>query len=170
MFLTGPAASPRRLGPRARLMIFRLYHARHQPNFGDRRMSKIKWMGCVVAIVLVGLAISGTAIADKGGKGKGGGGGGDDLTNPAFVYGDSYDQTLYLTTADGATTARLTKPPRKGGDRSAVCSPDGARIAFLRASRCQQNLVRPVHHTPGRHGSDVCQGVRRCRPPNPGCE
>jgi Tol biopolymer transport system component len=98
-------------------------------------MSKIKWFGPVVAVVLLALAMGVPSLSAKGKPGGGGGGGGSDtLTNPAFVYGESYDAGLYLTTVDGTATVRLTKPPRKGWDRSpAVWSPDGTLIAFLRA-------------------------------------
>jgi len=95
---------------------------------------------CLLAVSVVVLTLSACwlstgALAGKGGNkggGKGGGGTGEEpLANPAFVYEDVHDDGLFLTTADGTGTFRLTKPPRKGSDTSATWAPDGSRIAFL---------------------------------------
>lgn len=68
--------------------------------------------------------------------GKGGGGGGGDgsggLTNPAFVYRDTFDGGLFMLSSDGQLSERLTKPDKTAVDRRAAWSPNGEWLAFFR--------------------------------------
>jgi hypothetical protein len=81
-------------------------------------MSKIKWLGPVVAVAVFALAISGSALAGKGnGKGKGGGGGGGGETPAGLVY-FYLDGQMHAMNADGSAKAAL--PANVAGEPSQI--------------------------------------------------
>lgn len=98
------------------------------------RWQKTFSFGLLMLTAGVLLYSSGAAAAPPPGKGGGGGGngGGGGLTNPAFVYRDTWDGGLFLLSSDGSVSERLTKPGSGAADNAANWSPDGERLAFFR--------------------------------------
>jgi hypothetical protein len=76
-------------------------------------MSKFKWFGPVVAVVLLALAMGGPALSAKGKPGGGGGGGGE--TPPGVVYFYLSGQ-MHTMNADGSAKAAL--PANVAGEPS----------------------------------------------------
>jgi hypothetical protein len=92
-----------------------LYHAGRQHNLGERQMSKFKWFGPVVAVVLLALAMGGPTLSAKGKPGGGGGGGGGGETPAGVVYFYLAGQ-MHTMNADGGAKAAL--PANVAGEPS----------------------------------------------------
>jgi len=96
----------------------------------------------------------------------------EELTNPAIVYANFEDGGLFVMSFDGASSQRLTEPPRGVKDSQPAWLPDGERISFTRSDdgalyiinsdgsgierlRSFNGAVEPV---PGYHQDDIVWG------------